>query len=218
VLVRLRTHENPETRLAGLQPIADQTARAFAREMGITSTAQPRDDCTPAEFDCRIRGGSRWEVSDELFNALVLYQRALAVPARRLIPANCEGAALFDAVGCAACHRLALSTRAETGKGGTHPSTIDAFTDLRLHDQGVGLADHTASGRPITTRWRTAPLWGVGDRLASGRSQTFLHDGRARSLEEAVLWHAGEAAGARSAFERLIAPDRAVPLDWMATL
>jgi len=80
---------------------------------------------------------------------------------------------------------------------------IEPYTDLRLHDLGPGLADHTVAGERVVSRWRTAPLWGLGYRLKAERQPTFLHDGRARSIEEAVLWHAGEAELARQKFADL---------------
>jgi CxxC motif-containing protein (DUF1111 family) len=95
---------------------------------------------------------------------------------------------------------------------------IAPYTDLRLHDLGDSMADETASGEKVTTRWRTAPLWGLGYRVRMESHPTFLHDGRARSVEEAILWHSGEAASARSRFTKLGPRSREALIRWLGTL
>jgi CxxC motif-containing protein (DUF1111 family) len=97
-------------------------------------------------------------------------------------------------------------------------ATIEPYTDLRLHDLGAALADESVAGQKVFSRWRTAPLWGLGYRMALECDPTFLHDGRARSVEEAILWHDGEAANAKSYFEHLPATQRRQFLHWLETL
>jgi CxxC motif-containing protein (DUF1111 family) len=98
------------------------------------------------------------------------------------------------------------------------PATIAAYTDLRLHDLGLEMADEDASGARVPTRWRTAPLWGLGHRQEKDNASTFLHDGRARSTEEAILWHGGEASYAKRKFASLGPHARKTLLQWLATL
>jgi CxxC motif-containing protein (DUF1111 family) len=183
--------------------IRDQTARAFAREMGLTSTGMPHDDCTATETAClqQPNGGSP-EVSDDLFDAVVSFQQLLAVPAS---PTPHPDGQAFIELGCGACHQPRVGD-------------IAPYTDLRLHNLGTRLADSDVAGHKVASKWRTAPLWGLGYRISYERFPTFLHDGRARSVEEAILWHDGEAAGARKKFEHLSAEQRKVLLHWVETL
>lgn len=193
--------------------IEDQTARALSREMGLISTPIPHDDCTAAQSDCRkAANGGRPEVSDDFLAALVIFQQWLAVPRASASQAQ-DGAALFAATGCADCHHPRLPVENIAGA-----DTIAPYTDLLLHDLGEGLADRTHDGKPVTSRWRTAPLWGLHHVPRSGRAFALLHDGRARSVEEAVLWHDGEAAAARRRFEKLEASQRRRLASWVEGL
>ncbi|MFC4252970.1 di-heme oxidoredictase family protein [Sinimarinibacterium flocculans] len=191
----------------------EQTARALSREMGLTSRGAERDDCGGADAACqRAPDGGQPEVSDDFFDAMLAFQRWLAVPRTDVDEATeADGAALFARTGCAACHRPDLPV---TGAGPVR--RIAAYTDLLLHDLGPPLADRGADGRPVPTLWRTAPLWGLGHAVSSGRPLALLHDGRARSIEEAVLWHDGAAAPARQRFGRLSHAERNRLLDWVA--
>ena len=200
--------------------VRDQTARAFAREMGLTSADQPNDDCTAAEAAClqQPNGGSP-EVSDDLFNAVLSFQRSLAVPASPTPHEDVDlGGQTFTNLGCVACHRPQWPVTLPDGDGKPNSATISPYTDLSLHNLGPALADQTIAGKKVTSRWRTAPLWGLGYRMSLERFPTFLHDGRARSAEEAILWHDGEAAGARGKFEHLTAGQRKAFLHWLETL
>ena len=205
---------------ATARSVRDQTARAFAREMGLTSADIKSDDCTPAQIAClqQPNGGSP-EVSDDLFDAVLSFERWLAVPASPTPhPPSDPGDQTFANLGCAACHQPRLPVTLTDGSGNTSTATIAPYTDLHLHDLGTRLADETAAGKKVTSRWRTAPLWGLGYRMTLERFPTFLHDGRARSAEEAILWHDGEAAGARARFERLSVGERKAFLRWVETL
>jgi CxxC motif-containing protein (DUF1111 family) len=200
--------------------IRDQTTNAFAHEMGLTSKDRPSDDCTPAETDCRGQpnGGSP-EVSEELLDAVITFVGTLAVPES---PAHSKddslGPELFANIGCAACHRPRLPVELP-GAGGTRVRGVIApYTDLRLHDLGLEMADENAAGAKVSSRWRTAPLWGLGYRLKMESHSTFLHDGRARSTEEAILWHSGEAAQTRHNFTKLGPRAREALLRWIETL
>jgi CxxC motif-containing protein (DUF1111 family) len=195
--------------------IEDQTARAFAREMGLTSRPRPQDDCSLTQIACRAspQGGSP-EVSDEFMHAVLTLQRELPVPTRAVLAPQNEdaGRKLFIGIGCADCHVERLPTTANGA-----PASIDAYTDLLLHDLGDGIADRRVDGRIVKSRWRTAPLWG----LAHARrfdAIALLHDGRAASVEQAILWHGGQAEPARAAFTHLHAVERWQLLDWVESL
>ena len=200
--------------------VRDQTVRAFAREMGLTSADMKNDDCTPTETACVQQAGGRSpEVSDDIFNAVLSFQRWLAVPASPIAHATSDPAAeTFVQLGCATCHQPLLPVALTDAAGNDVAAVIAPYTDLRVHDLGSRLADETVSGKKVRSKWRTAPLWGLGYRMSLERFPTFLHDGRARSAEEAILWHDGEAAGARNRFTQLPVAQRKAFLRWIETL
>lgn len=199
-------------------------AGAFADDIGIASRLFPRQPCTDAQEACQ-RGphgldADGVEISDALLGLVVDYVRNLGVPGRR--SANTKrvlaGRALFRATGCATCHH----PRFETGKSAEHPHLADQtlwpYSDFLLHDMGPGLADGRPDYEATGSEWRTAPLWGAGLTKRVVGTESYLHDGRARSLEEAVLWHAGEARGARDRFAQLPKPSRRQLLAFVASL
>jgi CxxC motif-containing protein (DUF1111 family) len=200
--------------------IRDQTTKAFAREMGLTSSDAPKDDCTAVQHSClAAANGGVPEVSDEFVAAVTDFQRYLAVPERGAMPADVSPMdQSFNELGCAICHRQRLPVMLEDVTGSASRVEIEPYTDLHLHDLGPGLADRTVAGNFVPSRWRTAPLWGLSYRLHTERVPTFLHDGRARSIEEAILWHAGEAESVRQNFEHLPIMQRKQLLLWIATL
>lgn len=193
--------------------IEDQTARAFAHEMGLSSRSGRTDDCSLRDRACidAEPGGTR-EVSDDFMEAVVAFQNWIAVPVTAIDPAVEPAAALFTSSGCAACHVPELPIEQAKRSG-----SIRAYTDLLLHDLGKDLADRNAADKPMPSLWRTAPLWGLGYAIRSGRPLALLHDGRARTIEEALLWHGGEAASARSRFQHLSETQRQQLLAWLAT-
>jgi CxxC motif-containing protein (DUF1111 family) len=200
--------------------VRDQASNAFAREMGLTSYDRSNDDCTPAEADCRQQpGGDAPEVSDELLDAVVAFVRTLAVPESPVRgTGDSLGSELFTDIGCTACHRPRLPVELPGSDGSKVAGIIEPYTDLKLHDLGSEMADENASGVKVPSRWRTAPLWGLGYRLKTEDHPTFLHDGRARSAEEAILWHSGEAAHAKRHFVDLGPRAREALLHWLETL
>ena len=151
------------------------------------------------------------EASDDFARSVVFYVETLHVPARRNTddPNVIRGAKLFQAAGCAACHHPSFVT-------GSHPNgitelenqTIYPFTDMLLHDMGDGLADGRQDFLASGKEWKTRPLWGIGLTLVVNPLAGFLHDGRARTLEEAILWHGGEAEQAKENFRTMHENDR----------
>lgn len=191
-----------------------QIASAFANEMGLTTSLHEEDDSGDATAPAVRDAGAAPEVEDALFEAVVAFQRwetARRPPhAARALEASAQGSRLFEQVGCADCHRHALPVRS----GGF----IAAYTDLRLHDLGPDLADRDIRGRPVPSRWRTAPLWGLATATEGRRRLRLLHDGRAHGVEEAIAWHGGEAGAARLRFDRLDAGKRQQLVDWVSSL
>jgi CxxC motif-containing protein (DUF1111 family) len=205
---------------ADAESVRDQTAMAFAREMGLTSADRPDDDCTPAEANCGGHpGGASPEVSEEVLSSVVSFVRALAVPESPThAVSDSLGSNLFANIGCGACHRPQLTVERPRADGTVMSSVIAPYTDLRLHDLGTDMADENVSGVKVASRWRTAPLWGLGYRVKQESYPTFLHDGRATSIEEAILWHSGEAAYAKYQFMKLGPRAREALLHWLETL
>lgn len=210
---------------AGAPTIRHQSAAAFAGDLGISSPLFPAPwgDCTAAEAACRAapHGDEDGpEVSAEGLDLVTFYARNLAVPARRDIadPQVLRGKQMFHEARCTACHTPKFVTQRLDDQPAQSFQLIWPYTDLLLHDMGEGLADHRPEGRATGTEWRTPPLWGVGmTERVSGHS-FFLHDGRARNLTEAILWHAGEAEPMRDAFAAMDAVDRAALIRFLESL
>ena len=193
-----------------------QTAAALAHDMGLTSWMQPKDDCTPRQVEClaQPQGGSP-EVSDDSLALMAGFVRGLGVPPGRYDARDARarrGATLLREVGCTRCHVPAHRIELEGRQVQIWP-----YTDLLLHDMGPGLCEELGEGDATGCQWRTPPLWGVG--LVAARPEgAFLHDGRARTLLEAILWHDGEARGARQRFEALSWEDASALLALLSAL
>jgi CxxC motif-containing protein (DUF1111 family) len=191
---------------AGQATVRAQAATAFFNDMGLSTPlfTAPYGDCTPAQADCRSAphggdGSTTVEVDPRLFDLVVFYSRNLAVPARRdvSVPLVLAGKKLFYESGCIACHRPKYVTRRLGDRPEQSFQLIWPYTDMLLHDMGESLADRRIDGTIADAEWRTPPLWGIGlTREVNGHTR-FLHDGRARNLLEAVLWHGGEAESAQ---------------------
>lgn len=205
---------------AGQPSLVEQTAGAFVNDMGLTSRLQLQENCQMHQMDClqspNGNGDSRhdyaYEVSDTILDAVGFYSAHLAVPERRSPTEDHiqKGQQLFLSSGCADCHTPKYVT-------GSHPDfpelsnqTILPYTDLLLHDMGSDLADFNTVNQPVSSdapveylstaqEWRTPALWGIGLAKTVNPEVTFLHDGRARTLMEAILWHGGEGEAAKQA-------------------
>lgn len=211
----------------GGQPSLDQqNAHAFAGDLGITSSLQPTDDCTPAQAAClgafngNQSASEAFEVSDNIRRLVLFYSRNLGVPARRgeASAQVLEGKSLFHQAGCQACHVPHYVTRADAAEPELASQSIRPYTDLLLHDMGPGLADGHEEFEARGQDWRTPPLWGIGLSATVNPRGRYLHDGRARNLLEAVLWHDGEAAAAKSKVLRLDANQRSALLAFLESL
>lgn len=205
---------------AAVPTLQDQNAAAFANDIGITSSVVPEQPCTDAQPECSAApDGGTPELDDEKLETITFYTRTLAVPARRDVGGGdtTAGQELFDQIGCASCHAAELTT----GPSDLAPlanQTIRPYTDLLLHDMGPALSDERPDGDAAGAEWRTPPLWGIGLVETVNRHTRFLHDGRARSIEEAILWHGGEGEASKVRFTDLPADDRAAILTFLESL
>ncbi len=206
---------------ASQSTLKQQDAAAFLNDMGVTTRVFMRNNCTEVQVACQKSPSAMIpEQQDRPFNELVFYTRALAVPARR--HANdaivVQGELIFEQARCAACHLPQMQTGAYPELPALGNQVIHAYTDLLVHDMGDGLAD----GRPDFSAgprdWRTPPLWGVGLSKQVNGNAALLHDGRARNMIEAVMWHGGEAQSAREAFRTMPAQDREALLAFLNSL
>lgn len=183
--------------------LQQQVAAAFAGDIGITTSLFPHSDVSAAQeagFATLPTGGEP-ELDDRLLERVVFYVQNLAVPAQRHVSAaeRQAGQLLFRRLNCQACHHEQFDVKGQK---------IYPYTDLLLHDLGPELADQRPDYLASGQEWRTAPLWGLGLLEKVNGHQRLLHDGRARSFEEAILWHGGEAEPAREAFKALTAVER----------
>ncbi len=227
---RVRSRAHGDTRLgrfgwkAEQATIADQNAVALSNDIGIGNPLYPAlwGDCTFAQTGCRQapHGGSErhggLEVSAKVARHLTFYLQGLDAPAAR--EAREAGAQLFRRIGCADCHRAEMRTGADHPLAALRGRKIRPYSDMLLHDMGEGLADDLAEGEATGREWRTAPLWGIGLTEVVNGNNYYLHDGRARSLTEAILWHGGEGAAARDKFRSLPAAARAELLKFLRSL
>jgi CxxC motif-containing protein (DUF1111 family) len=205
---------------ANAATVRQQSASAFTGDIGITSPLFGEENCPPGQRACaRARTGGRPEIDARTLERVTFYTRTLAVPARRSVGSAVTdaGERTFARIGCGSCHLPELRT-GDSDVAGLRNQLIRPYTDLLLHDMGPGLADGRPDGLATGSEWRTAPLWGIGLVPVVNRHMRFLHDGRARGLEEAILWHDGEARASRERFRRLPARERRELVEFLESL
>lgn len=198
-----------------------QTVAAFSAEQGITSPDRPATGCTPSQRAClAMPDGGSPEISETDLRALVSFLLTAPVPGRVGLESSevRRGAALFESAGCVHCHLPELVTAKDAPLPLLAGQRIHPFTDLLLHDMGPGLADGRPDHEATGSEWRTPPLWGIGRAAEIGSEPSYLHDGRALTLQEAILWHGGEAERARQAFIAMDAADRAALIAFLDSL
>ena len=205
---------------ANVPTVEQQNAGAFNGDIGITSPIFPKENCSAGQRACKAApGGGAPEVDEHKLARVTLYTRTLAVPARRDVdaPGPSDGERTFAKIGCSSCHLPQLRTGA-SDVAALANEDIRPYTDLLLHDMGPGLADGRPDGLATGSEWRTAPLWGIGLVQTVNRHTRFLHDGRARNLAEAILWHGGEASPAAARFRKLPRGERENLLAFLRSL
>lgn len=208
--------------------IRQQSAGAFAGDIGISSPDVPNSygDCTKAQLAClkmpvgvQPRLGDE-EAPDPILDLVTFYSQNLAAPARRDYskPNVLKGKEQFYSLGCVSCHKPKFVTSRNTDNIAQAFQLIWPHTDMLLHDMGEGLADGQQVGSASGQEWRTAPLWGIGLTETVNGHTFFLHDGRARNLNEAILWHGGEAQAARDGYLASDALDRRNLISFLESL
>ncbi len=218
--------------------VVHQIAAAFNTDMGVMTSVLPTPDCGINQTDC---GASGAELADEHLNNLVKYVSLLGVrPQRNYNSAEViQGHNVFNNIGCVGCHTDTFQTSEFHPLAELRDQTIHPFTDLLLHDMGPGLADNLGEGEATGAEWRTAPLWGLGlSACVTGGvagqhgwdafgldgheyctpHHSYLHDGRARTIDEAIRWHGGEGQASKQAYETLGNSDRDALLAFLNSL
>lgn len=200
--------------------VRQQIAAAFSGDMGITSSLFPNENCPPGVDCSSIPNGGSPEITDANLNRVALYSSVLSVPARRNFAEQnvLRGKKTFETIGCTSCHIPKIQT------GTTHPiaalrnQTIRPYTDLLLHDMGSELADNTPDFLASGAEWKTPPLWGIGLIQTVNGHNNLLHDGRAKTITEAILWHGGEGQLAKDKFKQLSTQERNDLLSFLNSL
>ena len=223
------SHENNKIMLgrfglkAGQPTLNQQNQAAFNGDLGLSTPlfSNSYGDCTQAQETCLDKPhGGHPEVNEEVANQVLHYSRNLAVPARRnhKDPEVLKGKALFYNSGCIACHTPKYITPRVTDAPEQQRQLIWPYTDMLLHDMGDGLADHSPEGLATGNEWRTPPLWGIGlTPIVNGHSH-YLHDGRARNLLEAIIWHGGEAEKSQRKVVKMSDEERAQLIKFIESL
>lgn len=212
---------------AGMPTVEEQSAAAFAGDIGISNPLHPDPwgECTETQKDCRDaphgdKDDRGTEIDQQGLDLVTFYSRNLGVPERRDVddPEVLRGKQIFYETGCADCHRPKFVTHRLKDRAEQSFQLIWPYSDMLLHDMGEGLADHRPEGLADGREWRTAPLWGIGLTPQVNGHSNYLHDGRARSLLEAILWHGGEAQSARDRVVNLSPEDRAALIRFIESL
>lgn len=202
---------------AGVPTVLQQVAAAFNQDIGLTNFLFPLEN---SYGQSQYEAQNHVDISDSLVYATTMYMRTLAVPARRNVT-NADvirGKQLFNDAMCVRCHVPSHQTKVDMSFPALSNQTIYPYTDLLLHDMGEDLADNRSEYLAQGSEWRTPPLWGIGlSESVNGKAQ-FLHDGRARSVVEAILWHGGEAVNAKNTFKKMSASDRNALIQFLNSL
>lgn len=204
---------------ASVYNLLQQSVTAYNQDMGVTSAFLPSNPLNPLDGAFPVPSTTP-EVSDETINAVLLYLQTLKAPVQRDQQDDQVryGKQLFTQIGCAGCHRPTLRTGSSPIEALSNKE-FHPYTDLLLHDMGIGLDDGYTEGSATTSEWRTPPLWGLGLSPSSQGGQYFLmHDGRARSIEQAIHMHGGEAINSRTQFLDLAESDRQAVVRFLQSL
>ena len=195
-----------------------QSAEAFSGDIGISTplVTDAFGECSIAQSVCRDAPSGvqdrlgKVEAPDPILPLVTFYSQNLAVPARRDVgnPEVLRGKQLFYNAGCTSCHTPKFVTSRQAPDKAQRFQLIWPYSDFLLHDMGEGLSDHRPVGDASGNEWRTQPLWGIGLTQTVNGHTLFLHDGRARNLNEAILWHGGEAQASRDAYAAMAKADR----------
>ena len=198
--------------------VKQQSADAYHSDMGITSPLSSIESVHGTDADDGFADDP--EISDEILSSVAFYIQTLGVPSARGIgdPVVEGGRLLFKQAGCTGCHVPQLRTGELEGVPEVSNQDIFPYTDLLLHDMGDGLADGRRDFLADGQEWRTAPLWGIGLTMLVNQHTFLLHDGRARDVNEAILWHGGEAEYSKTAYLNMSSEERVILLTFINSL
>ncbi|MEI1276922.1 di-heme oxidoredictase family protein [Leptospira venezuelensis] len=199
-----------------------QNQGAFLGDIGITSPLFSTDNCPSTQTQClaAASGTADPEITASIADSVNFYTRLVAVPARRNLSDQdvIDGKAIFSSIKCDACHKPFVLTGNVPGLPELSFQYIKPYTDLLLHDMGPDLADGRPDFDADGQEWRTPPLWGLGLIQEVNGHLRLMHDGRANGIEEAILWHGGEADTARNGFQNLSLTDRQKLIKFLESL
>ena len=201
--------------------LKQQAAGAFNQDMGVTSPLIPVKSCYgQSQYANYSYCSCSPDITATQLNAVTFYLQSLAVPARRNVNDNTvqQGKSIFIQAKCSSCHITNVTTGVSAVNSSLSLQAIQPFTDLLLHDMGAGLADNRPDFLASGTEWRTAPLWGIGLQQVVSGNTIFLHDGRARSLMEAIMWHGGEAEQSKQYVRQLSEDERNALITFLQSL
>jgi CxxC motif-containing protein (DUF1111 family) len=223
---------------AGKDSLRHQAASALLEDMSVTTPVYPSRECLAGPATCKTAKADKG-LADADLTAIARYLALVAVPAQRSLVSGfpkgvsplpaldvdpvkvAAGAKVFTSINCQGCHVTDMKTGGNHEMDEVRNQSIRPYTDLLLHDMGTGLADNFTEGLASGSQWRTSPLWGIGytERVMGTEGVVgYLHDGRARTLTEAVMWHGGEADKAKQRFQALSTTDRAALLAFLNSL
>ncbi len=208
---------------ANVSTLEQQIASAFHQDIGLTTSIFPNQNCPDPQNSCqKLPNGNNksFEVPDFELSKITFYQATLGVPKRRNYKNKnvLEGKALFHKLNCITCHSIGLKVEKSEIFPKMNGTVINPYSDFLLHDMGEELADNRPDFLANGKEWRTQPLWGIG-LINTVNNHTFLlHDGRARNIEEAILWHGGESEKSKKEFMNLTKKERQQVLDFVKSL
>lgn len=203
---------------ANVATLKVQVASAFQQDMGVTNYVFPEESSKgQAQFPTSEEGVN---LPDTVLNAVIFYMQTLAVPARRNVndPLNKHGAAIFQQIGCAKCHTPTFTTKVNVTFPLLSNQVIHPYSDFLVHDMGPELGDGRPDFEADANEWRTSPLWGLGLTEKVSGYAYYMHDGRARTLTEAILWHGGEGSQSKNSFKKLDKSDRDALISFLNSL
>ncbi|MFT3908881.1 MAG: di-heme oxidoredictase family protein [Ferruginibacter sp.] len=203
---------------ANTATLLTQVAAAYQQDMGVTSYVFPNESSFgQTQYDGL---NDDTELPDSVLNGAAFYIKTLAVPARRDVtdPVALQGEKLFRQINCANCHIPTMQTSVDVTLRAISNQRIHPYTDLLLHDMGIGLADNRPDFLADGTEWKTPALWGIGLFEKTNGTPFYLHDGRARTIEEAIVWHGGEAESSKNKFIALSTADRKALIKFIKSL
>ncbi len=202
---------------AAVPNIKNQAAKALLEDIGITTSVFAKSN---AVGQPQAKGDVEAELHDSILNSLTFYMQTLAVPARRKVddPVVKQGQKVFAQSGCIKCHVDLHETNVNVAFKPLSAQLIRPYSDFLLHDMGAGLADGRPEFKASGSEWRTPPLWGIGLSERVNGHTNYLHDGRARTFSEAVMWHSGEAQSAKNNFKNLSTAERETLLKFLGSL